>query len=156
MKRIAYAALVAAALMIPAVPQELGKMIPVEVIKISTEGDAVLIEADTGDVGRGVTVESALWDLKASAPGSVYLDTAEYLLLPEGKETILKPLIPYLQKSVRLCCWEGEINMEEAALFLDTHSPKIRLKEYDLGMPLEILSSENGRMKLKEKTVEIR
>ena len=153
MKRLVYGALVAAALMVPTAPQELGKLIPVEVIKIGQADGTVLIETDTGDAGRGATVEAALRDLSATAPGTIYLDTAEYVLIPEGEKELLGPLTGSLKESVKLCCWEGTINMEEVAVFLDAHTPGTNLKEYQKGMPLQTLAAENGRLKLKEKTV---
>ena len=152
MKRIIYVALIAAAFMVPTVPQELGKLIPVEVIKIESGNDAVLIETDTGETGRGATVEMALQDLKATAAGTVYLDTAAYVLLPEGEEGLLVSLNPLLKDSVRVCCWEGAIKMEEVASYLAVHRPKTELKRNKRGMELPTLTTENGRLILKEKS----
>jgi len=151
MKKLLYCALVAAALAVPTAPQELGKLKPVEVIKISEDSGTVLIETDTGDAGRGETVELALWDLKATTPGTIYLDTAEYLLLPEGREELLSQLAPHLKDSVRLCLWDGEVDVTKTGEFLDAHDPGMKLKEYGPGQQLKVLTSEKERLHLREK-----
>lgn len=152
MKRVIYAALVILAFLVPTVPQELGKLIPVEVIRIKTEEEMILIETDTGDVGAGDSLEPALRDLKATAPGTVYLDTAEYVLLPAEKEAILDEMIPYLKDTVRICCWEGEVDIKEVAAFLDVHSPNVDLEQYQKGKKVQILVAESGRLRLEEKS----
>ena len=154
MKRMIYGALVAAALLIPTTPQELGKLKPVEVVKLNKEEGMIRIETDTGDSGLGETVELALRELKETTPGTIYLDTAEYVLLSKQGEELLHQLSPHLKASVRICYWEGEIDLKETTAFLDAHKPRNEMKHYKAGMPLQTLSSENGVLKLKEKSVE--
>lgn len=154
MKRMIYGALVVAALLIPTTPQELGKLKPVEVVKLNKEKGVIQIETDTGDTGRGETIELALRELKETTPGTIYLDTAEYVLLPKQGEQLLHQLSPHLNPSVRICTWEGNIDLNEASGYLDAHKPRNEMKHYKAGMPLQTLSSENGVLKLNEKTVE--
>ena len=154
MKRIIYGALVAAALLIPTTPQELGKLKPVEVVKLNKEEGMIRIETDTGDSGLGETVELALRESKATTPGTIYLDTAEYVLLPKQEEELLHQLSAHLNPSVRICTWEGNIDLNEASGYLNAHKPRNEMKHYKAGMPLQTLSSENGVLKLKEKSVE--
>ena len=155
MKMLIYGILIAAALAVPTRTLELGKLKPVEVIKIDVQGEMILIETDTGDSGSAATMKSALQDLKKTAPGIVYLDTAEYVLLPKEKEMLIAQVKPYLKESAQICYWEGEIDMKEVAAFLDVHSPENELKEYQKGMPIKTLVSKNGRLEFKEK-IEIR
>ena len=154
MKRMSYGALVAAALLIPTTPQELGKLKPVEVVKLNKEEGMIRIETDTGYSGLGETVELALRELKETTPGTIYLDTAEYVLLPKQGEELTHQLSPHLNPSVRICTWEGNIHLNEASGYLNAHKPRNEMKHYKAGMPLQILSSENGVLKLKEKSVE--
>ena len=155
MKMVIYGILIAAALLVPTRPLELGKLKPVEVIRIEKRGQQVIIETDTGDSGHGKTVNQAVWDLRETTAGMVYLDTAEYILLPKD-ETVLKQVIPYLRNSVRLCHWEGEIKLEEVGEYLDVHRPSVRLKQYAERVPLQTLEAKNGRLRLREKNIEIR
>ena len=151
MKILAYGILIAAALLVPTTPQELDKLKPVEVIRIDKRGEFMLLETDTGDSGRGKTVNQAIADLQETAAGTVYLDTAEYVLLPGEEEPVLCQLVPYLKGSVRLCHWEGDVKLDEAAKYLDTHRPKMKLKDYRAGIHPEVLKEENGRIRLKGK-----
>ena len=151
MKIIIYGVLIAAALMMPTKPLELGKLKPVEVIQIDNRGGRIQIKTDTGDSGDGKTVELAIRDLQETTAGTVYLDTAEYALLPKDA-AVVEQMTPYLKRSVRLCQWEGEMKLDEVAVYLDAHGPKLKLKDYRMGMQLEILKEENGIMRLQEKT----
>ena len=131
-----------------------GKLKPVEVVKLNKEKGVIQIETDTGDTGRGETIELALRELKETTPGTIYLDTAEYVLLPKQAEELINQLSPHVKQSVRICYWEGEIDLKETTAFLDAHRPRNDMKHYKAGMPLQTLSSENGVLKLNEKTVE--
>ena len=150
MKIALYGFLIAAAMMIPTKPLELGKLKPVEVIQIDYRGDLVQIKTDTGDSGQGKTVELAIRNLRETTAGTVYLDTAEYVLLPKN-ESVVERMSPYLKKNVRLCLWRGEMKLDEVAAYLDAHSPKMKLKDYRAGMQLEVLKEEKGRIRLEEK-----
>ena len=151
MKRILCAALAVAAFLVPTTPQELGRLKPVEVIKVDVQGSQIRIETDTDDAGQGKTVEQALTDLRAGASGTIYLDTAQYLLVPEGREDLIFQMMPYLKRTVKLCYWEGKIPLEKAGKFLDCHSPELTMKAYQPGMKLPTLTAENDRMRLTEK-----
>lgn len=155
MKMTIYAILIAAAFLIPTRPLELGKLKPVEVIKIEKQGERILIETDTADTGIGKTVKQAIWNLHETAAGTVYLDTAEYILLPPD-ETLPDDISPYLRENVRACRWEGKMKLEEAAEYLDAHRPRMKLKDYQTGVPLQTLVWKNGRFHLQEKNIERR
>ena len=61
MKRwMIYLLLVAGAFLFPKRPVELGKLIPVELILVEQEEGAYLVRTETGDVGRGITLPSAI------------------------------------------------------------------------------------------------
>ena len=149
MKMMLYGILIALSLLVPTRPLELGKLKPVELIRIDKTGDRILIETDTGVWGQGKTVNQAIRDLQDTTAGTVYLDTAEYVLLPED-ENLLHQMEPYLRGIVVLCRWEGEIKLDEAAKYLDAHKPETKLKAYQSGMQLETLTGENGRLHLEK------
>ena len=151
MKIVIYGVLIAVALMIPTKPLELGKLKPVEVIQIIHSEELIQIKTDTGDSGKGKTVELAIQDLQKTTAGTVYLDTAEYVLVAKD-QAVAEGMLPYLKETVRLCQWEGEMKLDEVAEYLDAHSPKMKLKDYRAGMLLEILKEENGSIRLQEKT----
>ena len=148
MKRILCAALVVAAFLVPATPQELGRLKPVEVLKVEALGDLIRIETDAADTGQGETMEQALADLHAGASGTIYLDTARYLIVPAGREDLIYQLAPYLKCSVKVCCWEGKMPMDQLGPFLDCHRPEFSLKTYQPGEKLQTLLAEKEHLRL--------
>lgn len=152
MKRIAiYILLLAAAVLMPVEGTDVGKLVPVEVIQIYKEADAVVIATDLGESGSGAAAEEAIENLKATTSGIVFLDTAEYLLIDESASEEVIQLKAYLKPSVRVCYAAGETDLNEAAAYLNVHKPRIKLKTYETGTAAELLMVENGRMILKEK-----
>ena len=68
--------LVAALGWMPFLGTDVARLRPVELISVSREEAQVLVETDTGDSGRGRTLELALEDLHDSTPGEIFLETA--------------------------------------------------------------------------------
>ena len=82
MKRIPiYIILIALVFIAPVRRVDVGTLEPVEIIAVSKERGMTVVRTDTDDVGIGKSIEQALEDLKQTATGVVYLDTAEFLLL---------------------------------------------------------------------------
>ena len=149
MKRILiYIAALAVLGLAPIKGTDIGSLHPVEVILICRDGDNVLLYTDTGDWGKGTDGISALKNLKETTPGTIYLDTAEYLLIAEGSEEIAEQLRPVLKKSVRICMAEKEVDLKEAALFLPVHGNLPKLKGWNPGAELSKLTVVEKRLRL--------
>ena len=77
-----------AAFLLPGKGTDVGTLIPVELVRLTAGDGTFVAAADTGDFGIGPTLEDAMADLAASAPGKVFLETADYLLLaPQTRES---------------------------------------------------------------------
>lgn len=149
MKRfILYIMVLAAVLGLPAEGIDVGQLQPVELVSISKVRSEVVLETDTGDMGRGETVAEAFSDLKATTSGEVFLDTADYLLVKKGAEELVPELSAFLRKAVRLCWQEGETDLEAAAVYLRTHTPAATLKTFAKTGMMEVLRVNKGRMHL--------
>ena len=144
-----YMMLLIAALLIPTRTSELGKLKPVETVAIYQQGDQLVIETDTEDVGRGSNVQAAIENLKKTTAGTIYLDTADYLIVMEGGAPFIEYLSACLKDSVWVCKGEKGINLEEAGAYLAVHRPSVKLKNYRKGAYLEVLTSIEGRMELR-------
>lgn len=142
--------LLGAALLIPVERTDVGKLIPVEVVHMYKEGNHIVIATDTGESGTGKTVDAAVENLKSTAAGIIYLDTARYLLAEENVREELITISAYLKPSVRVCTARRYVDIEKAAAYLDVHPPKQRLGELRSGRNTEKLHIENGKMILKE------
>ncbi len=150
MKWLLYLLVLGAVFLVPTERSDVGKLQPIEVVCVSAEGDSVIIETDTGDLGKGQSVDEALADLKRTTAGIVYLDTAEYLLVRDGAQDLIADLGKYLHKKVRLCMVEGDGELADAAAFLDVHNPEQTMRDYsgELG---EKLVEKDGRFHLEKK-----
>ena len=149
-KGIIYGLLIGGALLMPVERANVGKLIPVEVVCLRTQGDTVILETDTGEQGAGGTVEAAYEDMEDTAAGIIYLDTAKYLLVQKPDHMHLESVCKYLKGDVRVCCVEQKVNLSEAARYLSVNEPEARLNEVTDEKKLEILSIENGVMRMEK------
>lgn len=137
MKRwMIYLLLVAGAFLFPKRPVELGKLIPVELILVEKEEGAYLVRTDTGDVGHGTTLPSAIEDLRATAAGDLFLDTARYLLVTEETQHAIPEISGYLKEKTYLCMAQNGLDPEQATKYLSAHPPKLHLKDWEMGSNL--------------------
>lgn len=129
MKRIlSPALLLATAGLLFALPYEsrdVGGLLPVETALFSVEGEAVTAETDLGLTGRGTTLEEAVADLEARAPGSLFLDTANFVLLRPSALELLPELAraDFLRDSCTLCLAVGEADLSDVGSYLRAHKP---------------------------------
>lgn len=148
-KSILYAAILAAATAVPNRHVELGKLKPVETISIGYQENYLIIETDTGDIGIGSGVTEALKDLKETTAGTIYLDTAEYLIVENEAREQIEKLRPWLKRNVRICEKDGQLDITKVSEYLRAHRPEVTLKQWEKHISLQVLETENGRMKLK-------
>lgn len=127
---------------------DIGSLHPVEILKIYEENREVYVQTDTGDWGKGATGQAALEHLKETTAGTIYLDTAKYLLLEEGTEAVAEEIRPLLKKSVRLCNADQGVDLEEVASFLSVHGTLPQMEEWNTGDDLPQLTMVEKRLKL--------
>lgn len=142
MKRIIiYIVILAAVIAAPVKQQNIGKMKPVQVVSVYKENDWIVVETDTEDRGMGGTVKQALQNLKDTANGIIYVDTAEYLLLSKDVLDIVEELRQELKPSVRLCIAARIETLSETAKYLDAQGGLPKLRNWKNGQELPILST---------------
>ncbi len=142
MKRIIlYAGILAALFAAPVKENQVGRLIPVQVVSIYKEEDHVVIKTDTEDKGIGITAQEALQNMEDTANGIIYLDTAEYLLFSTDARGELEELRKHLDPSVRVCTLEKPLDMENIARFLDSHDGLPKLKDWKTDAGLPVLST---------------
>lgn len=152
MKRIIiYAVILAASLMAPIKGTDVGELKPVEAVQLYKMGQTVVIATDTGDSGRGTTVEAAFENLEETTSGNIFLDTADYLLLSAGAMKEAEELRGYLKKSTRVCIAEMNIDTAEAAEYLKVHRPETVLRDLKNLQIAEVLTMDNGRLIMKQR-----
>lgn len=150
MKRwILYIAVFAGAALFGASPfqgTDISKLAPVEVVWLTDRGGQVHLETDTGDEGWGENVLAALADMKAAAPGSVFLETADYLIVEKGREDLLEQVYDVLRPSCMVCAAEKMPDMEAVAAYLAAHEPQTTLRQRQVDRrSLPLLREQEGR-----------
>lgn len=149
MKRIIiYVLILGVLLFVPLHGNDVGKLRPVEVVLLYRQGESVVIQTDTGDVGIGIDVDQALQNLKDTTPGYIYLDTAEYLLMTEQTQQDAEALREVFHKSLQLCLAEPGVDLELTARFLPAHGPFPKLKDWNPGDKLPFLTITGNRLRL--------
>ena len=147
MKRIIlYVLLMAAALAAPVEQADVGKLRPIETVSVYTEQGWVVLSTDTDDLGIGQTALQALQNMKDTASGTIYLDTARYLLLEEDAQDAAEELRAVLKDKVQLCIASREIEPADATKYLSAHSGLTRMKTWKVGQKLPVLVQQGKRL----------
>lgn len=144
MKWILYTIIVAITVAFAPHGTDVGKLQPIEIIKVSKENNLVMIETDTGDSGKGVTFPQALQNMKEMSTGIVIAETAEYLLLEQGAEAYLEEIKHELKGNVKVCRIQGEADYVSVSEYLNIHSPKETLERVNAHEIEEILVIEDS------------
>ena len=148
MKRwLLYLMLLAITALSPIPRMDIAKLIPVEVVWISQQAGQVCLQTDTGEQGWGQDVRTALENLRASALGDVFLETAEYVIVEQGDEALLEQCEGLLRPACKICASNQMPDMETIAGFLATHEPEITMRQWQVEhLQLCILNIEEGRV----------
>jgi len=145
MKWMIYILVLGTALLAPVERSDVENLQPIEAVAIYKESGSVVLKTELGDLGEGKTLREALDNLKQTAPGIIYLDTADYLLLgPDTKEYVAETA-EFLKDHVRLCALEGEPDLQQAVRYLNVHRPKMKLRQWSQDSKLQVLSIEKNR-----------
>ena len=148
MKRLLlYVAIMAVVLLIPLERTDVAKLHPVQSVALYKMTIGYRIETDTGDVGNGATVDAAFADLKATTPGVIYLDTADYFLIAQGAEFAAEEMRKYLKSGVQVCGIIGQGSLENISLFLSAHSGLPLFCKWEQGVKLPLLDCREERIK---------
>lgn len=146
MKRsIIYIVICILTLLIPVERMDIAKLRPVQTVLLQKQGDIVVISTDTQDIGQGTTALQALENMKETASGVIYLDTAEYLLISENAVDQVQQLRSHLKESVTLYQCEVAIDTKEVSRYLDIHGKGPKLKAWKAGDSLPLLKETGGR-----------
>lgn len=150
MKRwIILAAAAAAALALqPGGERDVAKLEPVQLVFVYKSGNEICIETDTDAFGKGKDLQSAMEDMKLTAPGYIFLDTAEFLLLTEETVALLPELAGMIRPAAEVCIGT-EAQTETAAAYLSVHRPGVTLKDWmaeGCAFPLLMMTEERYQL----------
>lgn len=112
---------------------DVAELTPVEVLYIYIEGSKIGIATDTEAFGTGYSLESAIEDMKETAYGEVFLDTADYVLMTEQTKGMILELRDSVRLSAKLLVATGEVDLKRVPQFLKVQKPKVTLRDYLTG-----------------------
>lgn len=152
------AAVVVAGLLgwLPAEPRALGDLLPVEALVVSEEDGTVTVDGGKGLVGHGNSWAEAVEDLRQTANGDAFLDTAGHIILKEGAEGRLEEVLDdrSLRPAARVYLGLGEPTADGAAEYLQSRRGSVTVRDLqaawleDRMVTLPRLTEEEGRYRL--------
>lgn len=160
MKQIVWFVLLAAALsmtgLLPFESNDVASLVPVEALTVDLKEGQVIL--DGGDCqGRGEDWTSALEDLRKGAEGTVFLGTAEQVVLAQRAASLLPDIIrsQELRPAAVICVCRGEPpKPEEAAKYLSAHDAGVTIQKVQAvmlrgeGIALPMLIKTEGGLRL--------
>ena len=124
--------------------KDIGKLEPIETVRVICKEKGYEIETDSGDKGLGATLALAIEDLKKNASSELFLETADKLLVdgnPDWEE-----LMMHFRPSTCVCICYENVDLIEAGNYLEIHRPEMTLNRLRAGDEAwEILILEKGR-----------
>lgn len=121
MRRVLYVIILALTCFAPVNRIDVAQLLPVESVAVYIDGIYIVLETDTENIGRGITIREALADLKENTAAVVYLDTAEYLLITEDALPTLNELGDVLKPSVKVSCCDAKGRVKAVTEYLRVH-----------------------------------
>lgn len=127
--------------------QDVSDLLPVELVYVYKVEKTIWVETDTGEAGAGDSLRAALDDLRATAPGEVFLDTADYLIVTRDTVDCLPQLAQLLRPGTEVCL--GFRADAQAAAYLAAHKPGVTLRDCRSGavaLPTLVKTEERYRL----------
>ena len=143
---------------LPRTGTDAAKLLPAQVLVIGAGDGAITVEADNGAAGSGPTLAAALADMAECAEGTLFLDTAEHIVLLQSAGALLPAAAqqPQFRPAAKLYLARlPELHAAEAVEFLQAHPGTLTLAlaraalvRGDQIRPAQLLPAEDGGMKL--------
>lgn len=160
-KLLLFAAAVAAAGLLgwlPAEPRALGDLLVVEALVASEENGVVTVDGGKGLMGRGGTWAEAVDDLRQTANGDAFLDTAGHILLKEEAMGRLDEVLDdrRLRPAARVYLAQGSPTADGVVEFLRSRQGSVTIRDLQAAwlegrtVTLPVLREEEGRYRLAE------
>ncbi len=109
---------------------DVSKLKPVEVLVLQSKDGLYSISGEDGIIGYGKDMQQALLDLRSTASGEVFLETANYLLVSENCMACIGELSAFLRPACQLYQLEGEGVLKSIAKYLESHPSNVTLLSY--------------------------
>ena len=115
---------------LPRTGADAAELLPAQVLVIAQEAGQVVVESDNGVTGAGAALPDALAAMHKSAPGTLFLDTAEHIILLESAWTLVPAVVqqPQLRPAAKLYLARlTALRASDCAAFLQAHPGTVTL-----------------------------
>ena len=127
--------------------QSLTELTPVEILCLRREGETVLAHCDGDLAARGTSVQEAVENLYAAAPGRLELGTVDFAVFTDLAPTpLLRDL--GLRPAVTVCTAPPVENADALAVYLRTHGGNVTLGALEENPSLPVPRLTLGEMGL--------
>lgn len=158
LNKISIALLVAASVislcMLPRTGTDAAKLLPAQVLVIAQEEGQITVESDNGVSGSGATLPDALASMRENAEGTLFLDTAEHIVLLQSAQALLPAAARQRQFRPAAKLYLADMNVlaaEDCVDFLQAHPGSVTLADAHAALlrgearsPAILLPGENG------------
>lgn len=102
--------------MLPRTGTDAAKLLPAQVLVIAQEDGRITVESDNGASGSGTTLPDALAAMREGAEGTLFLDTAEHIILLQSTQSLLPAAVRQRQfRPAQSCIWRGWMRWMQTA-----------------------------------------
>lgn len=125
------------------------KLHPVEVLVFQYNKGMLSVTTDSGLSGFGTDVRQVFEDLKLAAPGEIFLDTVNYVLLAPNCINEISSLYFYLRPACQVYLFEGEGKFTNIGEYLESHASNATILDCIRGeskIPLLTIQNEVYRI----------
>ena len=145
------AASVVSLCMLPRTGADAAKLLPAQVLVIAQEDGQITVESDNGASGSGATLPDALEAMRESAEGTLFLDTAEHIVLLQSAQSLLPAAARQRQFRPAAKLYLARMDAEGCVEFLQAHPGTVTLADAHAALlrgetlsPAVLLPGENG------------
>ena len=128
---------------------DIGKLEPVEAVRLVRTQGGIILETDSGATGRGGTLKAAVADLRRGIGAEVFLETADKLILVGNMDGYWGGILTEFRPTCQICYGNMDMDLKEAARYLEIHPAKQTIggiRGGSKGIPL--LNMNDGRGEL--------
>lgn len=140
--------------MLPRTGTDAAKLLPAQVLMIAQKDGRITVESDNGASGSGATLPDALAAMREGAEGTLFLDTAEHIILLQSAQALLPAVVQQRQfrPAAKLYLARMDaLDAESCVDFLQAHPGSVTLADAHAALlrgetlsPALLLPGENG------------
>ena len=140
--------------MLPRTGTDAAKLLPAQVLVIAQEEGQITVESDNGVSGSGATLSDALASMRENAEGTLFLDTAEHIVLLQSAQALLPAAARQRQFRPAAKLYLADMDVlaaEDCVDFLQAHPGSVTLADAHAALlrgealdPAILLPGENG------------